>query len=381
MSGDENKSRTLEGIIDHNVVFQTFTKQTEQKKTHGLILQSLMQELQNRNILFPFQDQSEGDDSSVDEISTTANIVSLVDLGCGDGTTAREMITAFAQVLLERRAESGQYKGHKMHNTTKLRYFGLDASECFVESTRRVLKDIACSEYRDILVDSDVDIRQANAVGRDPLLLPKPIDNALLTMGHVLYYANSNSGGKNPAKDDVGAVVANIQRLLGEQSMALFVHSAARCTLGLIRESVAGSVVIARPSVCLSEIVHERGWELVSFVVPYWIQFPRRLTVAQWEDCKNPDQWGLARNKNDSKFTILLELLMFIAQRSLRDLARENKMNTFVDAIQSHLDEHDKFEGLSDYQILLSPTFGHEEKKMIREAVIAATAKCIPENK
>ena len=323
-------SKTLEGIIDYGAVFQTFENQTEQKQTHGAVTRSLLRELERQHILFPSRD-------------TPDEAVSLVDLGCGDGTAAREMVAAFAKIISGKNMESGY--------ETKLNYYGLDAEESFVESTRRSLIDLAADATEKLDILGNVDVRQANVIGTGQLPFSKPINNALVTMGHVLYYAKGNSGTNSSAKDDVAPVVDNVWKFLGRQSMALFVHSAAQCSLGLLRESVAESVVIARPSMCVSDICKERGLDLISFVIPYWIQFPRKLPLEKWEDCKHPERWGLEQNKIDEDFCVLLELLMFIAQRHLRDLVQESIISDFVDGIRRNLDDQDRFEALSDYQL------------------------------
>ena len=136
--------------------------------------------------------------------------------------------------------------------------------------------------------------------------------------------------------------------------------------------AVAQDAVVARPSIYIAENAKKRHWELISIVVPYWIQFPY-VTYKQWEDCKDPRCYNLPNNTNDSDFIILLELLIFIAQRSLLDLAKEGVLETFVDTVRGHLDDDNRFVGLTDYQFLLSPFhFSPEKVNTIKDVVAVA---------
>lgn len=97
------------------------------------------------------------------------------------------------------------------------------------------------------------------------------------------------------------------------------------------------------------------------------------MTYKQWEDCKDPRCYNLPKNTNDSDFIILLELLIFIAQRSLLDLAKEGVLETFVDTVRGHLDDDNRFVGLTDYQFLLSPFhFSPEKVNTIKDVVAVA---------
>src|SRR5262245_41288892 len=73
--------RTVDGPIDYGRVFVTFTRHTEQKIAHGLIFESLLHALKERGVVL-----KDGEPSN------------LVDLGCGEGHTAYEMIEAINRV-------------------------------------------------------------------------------------------------------------------------------------------------------------------------------------------------------------------------------------------------------------------------------------------
>ena len=106
----------------------------------------------------------------------------------------------------------------------------------------------------------------------------------------------------------------------------------------------------------------------------HWIQFPYG-TYKQWEDCKDPRCYNLPNNTYDSDLIILRELLIFIAQRSLLDLAtcNEGVLETFVGAVRGHLDDDNRFVGLTDYQFLLSPFhFSPEEVNTTKDVVAVA---------
>jgi hypothetical protein len=82
MSSSINKGdRTVDGQIDYGRVFVTFTRHTEQKIAHGLIFESLLHALKARGVVL-----KDGEPST------------LVDLGCGEGHTAYEMIEAINRV-------------------------------------------------------------------------------------------------------------------------------------------------------------------------------------------------------------------------------------------------------------------------------------------
>jgi hypothetical protein len=108
MSSSINKGdRTVDGQIDYGRVFVTFTRHTEQKIAHGLIFESLLHALKERGVVL-----KNGEPST------------LVDLGCGEGHTAYEMIEAINRV-------------HPQGDG--INYYGLDADERFVRSTERLL--------------------------------------------------------------------------------------------------------------------------------------------------------------------------------------------------------------------------------------------------
>ncbi len=51
---------------------------------------------------------------------------------------------------------------------------------------------------------------------------------------------------------------------------------------------------------------------------------------------------------------VTLKLLTFIAQRGLKSLAQERKLEPFIDELKSKLDNDGVLHELSDYQLLLS---------------------------
>ena len=71
----------LRGDIDYGRVFITFTEHTDQKIAHGLILEALLRALKQRGVLL-----------------RDGKPTVLVDLGCGEGHTACEMIDAINRV-------------------------------------------------------------------------------------------------------------------------------------------------------------------------------------------------------------------------------------------------------------------------------------------
>jgi len=71
-----------------------------------------------------------------------------------------------------------------------------------------------------------------------------------------------------------------------------------------------------------------------------------------------------------------LELLTFVAQRSLKSLAQEGQLERFVDALRSQLDGNAILHGLSDYQILLSQRQSSELKACV-EAALQHTAQSL----
>jgi len=71
-----------------------------------------------------------------------------------------------------------------------------------------------------------------------------------------------------------------------------------------------------------------------------------------------------------------LELLMFVAQRSLKSLAQEGKLERFVDELKSQLDGDAILHGLSDYQLLLAQRQSSELKGCV-EAALQQTAQSL----
>jgi hypothetical protein len=69
-------------------------------------------------------------------------------------------------------------------------------------------------------------------------------------------------------------------------------------------------------------------------------------------------------------------LLTFIAQRSLKSLAQEGKLERFVDELKSRLDGDAILHGLSDYQLLLSQRQSSELKECV-EVALQQTAQSL----
>ena len=176
------------------------------------------------------------DSASTAQVTTTTATTHLVDLGCGDGTAAVEMVQAFSEVLLSRATgtcrsgSSTRSTGTKQNSitptttttipiTSKLIYHGFDNDDRFLRKTFEALNTCKHTCGKD-LSNVEIDIRNVDITGGDrlPLLLPIPIDYTFMSVGHVLYYARNAVGITN--------VVDNLIQILGKGSMAMFVHTA-----------------------------------------------------------------------------------------------------------------------------------------------------------
>src|SRR5262249_60936225 len=120
----------LSGDIDYGRVFITFTEHTDQKIAHGLILEALLRALQQRGVLL-----------------RDGKPTVLVDLGCGEGHTACEMIDAINRV---------HARGDGVN------YYGLDADQRFVLATDRLLNEVKDSKQIRV-----VDVRHGEAIDGD----------------------------------------------------------------------------------------------------------------------------------------------------------------------------------------------------------------------
>src|SRR5499427_2145407 len=311
MSSSINKGdRIVDGQIDYGRVFVTFTRHTEEKIAHGLIFESLLHALKERGVVL-----KDGKPSS------------LVDLGCGEGHTAYEMIEAINRV-------------HPQGDG--INYYGLDADERFVRSTERLLLKVKGSQRLRI-----VDVRRANVLGGEPF----PIASIVLaTMGHVLYYAYIPKGGPDETRKNIACIIDCILGLLGRDGICILVHSAQNCALATLRASVADSVE-AKPVRIVADVADKKRLVVMSLIAPFQLWFPR-LTPAQWDKTKEPTSYRV-ESSNDPQFLATLELLTFVAQRSLKSLVQEGQLERFVDALRSQLDGNAILHGLSDYQILL----------------------------
>ncbi|MCP4626359.1 MAG: class I SAM-dependent methyltransferase [bacterium] len=328
MSIADERNPVLYGDIDSGRVFVTFTEYTDEKIAHGLIFEALLYVLKKQGVVLK------------DGQPTT-----LVDLGCGEGHTAYEMVDAINRV-------NPQGRG--------VNYYGLDADVRFVRSTEHLLTEIKGLQRLRV-----INVRQANVLSGKPFPFAS-MDHVLATMGHVLYYAHSNKG-KDQTRKNIAGVVDSIAGLLGQNGICLFAHSAQHCPLATIRASVADSVE-AKPASIMAEIAKEKRLVVVSFIAPYKIHFPR-LMPELWEESKEPSSFNSVRNRNDPRFVATLELLTFIAQRDLKGLAQEGKLGRFVDDVRAQVDADGIFESLSDYQLLLSRKHSPELRERV-EAVV-----------
>jgi SAM-dependent methyltransferase len=327
MSSIDEAERIVEGQIDYGRVFVTFTRHTDQKIAHGLILASLLHALKERGVVLK------------DGKPTT-----LVDLGCGEGHTAFEMIEAI---------------NHVHPQGSGLNYYGLDADDRFVRSTERLMLEIKGPQRL-----RTIDVRRANVLGGEPWPFGT-IDDVLATMGHVLYYAYSPKGADETRKK-IAAIVDCIVGLLGRDGLCVLAHSAQNCPLATLRAAVANCVE-AKPPRLVADVADEKRLLVMSLIVPYRLCFPR-LTPKQWEKTKDPAYYR-AESSNDPQFMATLELLTFVAQRGLKGLAQEGKLKRFVDELKSQLDDDAVLPGLSDYQILLSPRQSSEFRACVEAAL------------
>jgi SAM-dependent methyltransferase len=319
----------LSGDIDYGRVFITFTKHTDSKIAHGLILEALLRALQQRGVLL-----------------RDGKPTVLVDLGCGEGHTACEMIDAINRV---------HPRGDGVN------YYGLDADQRFVLATDRLLNEVKDSKHLRV-----IDVRQADVLDGKPLPIAS-MDHVLATLGHVLYYAHSREG-KDQTRRHIAAIVDSVTELLGQDSLCLFVHSADNCSLATLRASVTTSVE-ARPAGLVADIARSKRLVVASFSVPSSVHFPR-LTSEQWDDIREPPSYRAARNCHDPRFVATLELLTFIAQRDLRSLAVQGALGTFVDALRAQIDSAGTFTAVSNYQLMLSKKHSPGLKEHVELAVL-----------
>jgi SAM-dependent methyltransferase len=165
----------LNGEIDYGRVFITFTKHTDSKIAHGLILEALLRALLQRGVLL-----------------RDGRPTALVDLGCGEGHTACEMIDAINRV---------HPRGDGVN------YYGLDADQRFVLATDRLLNAVKDSKQLRV-----IDVRQADVLDGKPLPIVS-MDHVLATLGHVLYYAHSREG-RDQTRKNIAAIVDSLGRHL-----------------------------------------------------------------------------------------------------------------------------------------------------------------------
>src|SRR5262245_35451212 len=329
MSSLNERTPVLGGGIDYGRVFFTFTEHTDQKIVHGLVFQALLYALKGRGVLL-----------------RDGQPTVLVDLGCGEGHTACEMIDAINRI-------------HPQGDGVD--YYGLDADERFVLGTERLLNEVRRSKQLRV-----IDVRQADVLDGKPL--PNaPMDHILTTMGHVLYYAHSRKG-RDQTRKNIAAIVDSVTGLLGQDSLCLFVHNADDCPLATLRASVTTSVE-ARPPGLVADIARSKRLVVASFSVPYSVYFPR-LTSEQWDDIRDLPSYRAARNCHDPRFVATLELLTFIAQRDLRSLAVQGALGTFVDAVRAQIDSAGTFTAVSDYQLMLSKKHSPGLKEHVELAVL-----------
>ena len=123
----------------------------------------------------------------------------------------------------------------------------------------------------------------------------------------------------------------------------------------------------AKPPGIVAGVADEKRLVVMSLIAPFQLCFPR-LTPAQWNKTKEPACYRV-ESSDDPQFMATLELLMFVAQRSLKSLAQEGKLERFVDELKSQLDGDAILHGLSDYQLLLSQRQSSELKGCVETAL------------
>jgi len=321
------RNRVLPGEIDLGRVFLTFTEYADQKIRHGLIFEALLRGLKDQGVVL------------IEEQPTT-----LLDLGCGDGQTACEMIDAVNRV---------HPRGAGVN------YYGLDADERFVLSTQQLLAKVRTTKRLDTIQVQQADLLDGNALPFGPL------DRVLATIGHLLYYAGSDLGRKQ-TKRNIALVVNAVANVLGRDGIALFAHSADHCPLANLRAQVADSVE-AKPANMIAAVAEEMRLDLLSLLVPFKVYFPAS-TEQQWAACKAPP--ADEPHRSATEFVDTLELLTFIAQRELKGLTRRQR-NRLIDDLRSLLDADGALVSWSNYQVLLSRT----QSSGLRESAAAALRK------
>ena len=209
MPGNGIENPVLDGAIDYGRVFVNFTEYTEQKITHGLIFEAVLRALKERGVVLQ-----------------AGETTHLMDLGCGEGGTACEMIDAINQV-------------HPQGDGVS--YYGFDTDERFVASTERLLEEVKDGKHLRL-----IKVQQADVLSGKHFPLAA-IDHALVTMGHVLYYAYSNQG-EEATRQRIAEVVDSVDlRATLDQDNVLSGRSSYQLLLSRersagLRESVEGAV-------------------------------------------------------------------------------------------------------------------------------------------
>jgi hypothetical protein len=168
-------------------------------------------------------------------------------------------------------------------------------------------------------------------------------------------------------RENIAAIVESVVRLLGQDSLCLFVHSADNCALASLRASVTTSVE-AKPAGIVGDVARAKQLVVTSFAAPFEVHVPR-LSPEQWEDTKEPSRYGAVRNSHDPRFVAALELLTFIAQRDLGGLAAQGVLAPFVDEVRAQIDGAGAFAGVSNYQLMLSRAQSPGLKGHVEDAV------------
>lgn len=290
--------------------FAAFLKCTNQKLLTSKILEHLLQLVSANTDIF------------------SRESLAILDLGCGEGTLAKQLIPVIRPL----------YQG-------PLHYTGLDFNENFVNSFQEELK-----QFQDIKVAaSQVDVFDNKAFTQADLVLAS----------HMIYHSYTPSD-KEGSSQKAQNFISNIVNALPKDSIAIAIHEASNSDMREIATQ-SGSELMPDATDVIQSICKNQEIPILDIPFEAKLTFPK-LTGQQWDALKSTSTMTTAQYVPEMKE--VLHLLGFIIQRDLNEM-EEKELESFVSEVQNRLDDNNALTIRSTIQVLLSNERSPEfEEKM-----------------
>lgn len=296
-----NKKSTLKliGNESYNERFATFLKYTNQKHTTSAIIKCFVQTLSNNTSLLN-KDQ-----------------LSILDIGCGEGTFATQLLNAIQPV----------YKN-------KITYTGIDNNPEFVEKCSIISSP-----------NTTINILEQDAFAEKPNFPPSDV----VTSSHTIYYCYNPS---DPELSHTKATrfINNAVGTLGKDRIAIMMHEGPGSHYLIGKDF--GTSFMPDSTLTIAQICKENNLSVFSIPFTTQLRFPL-LSDTSWNSLRNISTATMVAHIPEMQDSVLL--MGFLLQQDLRVLEEKGTLSPFIDTIRNTLEQNNGcLVGRSEIQTILS---------------------------